>query len=142
MDKKGVDLTINTIIIAVLVVLVLIVVTTFFLGGFGRITEAISRIFFPSITGTDLTIAVQLCEQRCEQAKSLSNKLRETSAFCVSSFQIDKNGNSLADRVGGDDNDKSKSFIKFYCDKTVVGTGETDSLGVSCQIDGIPLRCP
>mgnify|MGYP001610398522 FL=1 len=144
MDKKGVELTINTIIIAVLVVLVLIVVVTFFLGGFGRITEAISRVFFPAITGTDLTIAVQLCEQRCEQAKALPTSLRGTSAFCVSAFQIDKNGNGLADRVGGNDDDKSQSFIKYFCHKgsSSLGTQEDESsLGISCQIDGQTLQC-
>ncbi len=140
MNKKGVDLTINTIIIAVLVVLVLIVVTTFFLGGFGRITEVISRVFFPIASGTDLTIAVQTCDQRCEQAKLLSDPLRRNSAFCKASFNIDNDGNGFADRVGGNDEDKGKPFVKYYCYRTTV-LAEEQSLGVGCQLDGPGSIC-
>ena len=132
MNKKGVDLTINTIIIAVLVVLVLIVVTTFFLGGFGRVTEVISRVFFPIASGTDLTIASQTCEQRCEQAKLISDTLRRNSAFCKASFNIDQDGNGFADRVDGNDEDKGKPFVKYYCYRQTDSPTEI-SLGVLCQ---------
>ena len=133
MNKKCVDLTINTIIIAVLVVLVLIVVSTFFLGGFGRITETISRVFFPITSGTDLTIAVQTCEQRCEQVKLLSDPLRKNSAFCKSSFNVDNDGNGYADKIGGNDEDKSKPFVKYYCSRETESE-EQKSLGVSCEV--------
>ena len=133
MNKKGVDLTINTIIIAVLVVLVLIVVVTFFLGGFGRITETISRVFFPITLGTDLTIATQTCEQRCEQAKLISDTLRRNSAFCKASFSIDKDGNGFADRIDGNDEDKAKPFVKYYCYRQADLPAER-SLGVFCQV--------
>ena len=139
MNKKGVDLTLNTIILAVLVVLVLIVVVTFFLGGFGRITETISRVFFPVTSGTDLTIAVQICEQRCDQAKLLPESLRSTSAFCKIPFNIDKDGNGLVDRINGNDNDKSVELKKYYC---FISGDSTQSLGISCQMnDGNQLPC-
>jgi hypothetical protein len=141
MNKKGVDLAINTIILAVLVVLVLIVVTTFFLGGFGRVTEVISRVFFPITAGTDLAIAAQNCDQRCDQAKLLPDNLQRNSAFCNSAYNIDKNGDGSADRVGGVDSDKSKPFVKYYCYRQSPITGESESLGITCQIDGKPLQC-
>ncbi len=134
MNKKGVDLTINTIIIAVLVVLVLIVVTTFFLGGFGRITGTISDVFFPLTAGTDLTIAVQSCEQRCEQAKTLPDALKKN-FYCQQSFKIDKDDSGKnkgkADRVGGNDDDKSQPFVQYYCSRP----SESDKdLGVACEV--------
>ena len=132
MNKKGVDLTINTIIIAVLAVLVLIVVTTFFLGGFGRVTEVISNVFFPLTTGTDLTIAIQSCEQRCEQTKTLTEPLRKN-FYCLHSFKIDKDGDSRADRVGGNDADKNQPFVKYYCSR-ILDTGTEKDLGVSCEV--------
>ncbi|MEK6936535.1 MAG: hypothetical protein AABW58_00520 [Nanoarchaeota archaeon] len=130
MNKKGVDLTINTIIIAVLVVLVLIVVTTFFLGGFSRVTGTISNVFFPLTTGTDLTIAIQSCEQKCDQAKVLTDNLRKN-FYCQQSFIIDKDQNGKADRVDGNDDDKSKAFIKYYCSRPADSSVD---LGVACEV--------
>src|SRR3989344_9269426 len=112
MNKKGVELTLTTIITAIIVVMVLIVVVTFFLGGFGRVKDTIVNVFFPLTSGTDLSIAVQTCEQRCDQARVLpTNNIKKQSSFCTSSFNIDldpKDGEA----------DKASDGItlkKFYC---------------------------
>lgn len=135
MNKKGQELSLQTIIIAVLVVLVLIVVVTFFLGGFGRVTSTITSVFFPITSGTDQVIAVQTCEQRCDQARLLPTSTRPSSAFCKAPFNIDENGNGIADRVGEDDNDKKLPFKKFFCNKLNFDGNTEGNLGISCEVD-------
>ena len=134
MNKKGQSLSLNTIIIAIMVLMVLIVVVTFFLGGFGRIKNTVANVFFPATAGTDLAIAVQTCEQRCDQARLLpSEKLKGQSAYCKSYFTIDYNGDGEADK------DNQGKFIKFYCssNKETFGTdedSESQGLDVPCIV--------
>ena len=97
MDKKGVELTLNTVIVGVLVVLALIVIVTFFLGGTAGLTSTIKDIFAGTTAGTTETIAVQTCNNRCEQAKTLPEGLRATSAYCTKPFNIDTTGDGKAD---------------------------------------------
>ncbi|MBI2667284.1 hypothetical protein HYX17_00775 [Candidatus Woesearchaeota archaeon] len=98
MDKKGVDLTLNTIIIAVLVILVLVVVVVFFLGGFKGLTDRIKSIFFSSTAGTDVVLAVQTCEQFCEQAKLLPKNLQPSSSYCSYAFAIEGETTKIVDK--------------------------------------------
>ncbi|MBI2672175.1 hypothetical protein HYX16_04540 [Candidatus Woesearchaeota archaeon] len=126
MNKKGQELSLQTIIIAVIVVLVLIVIVTFFLGGFSRVTKTITGVFFPITAGTDLTIAVQTCEQRCDQARLLPDSVKKNSAFCTNFFNIDKNGDGEADTTL--DGNKLK---EFYCYDKGTDTGD---LGVNCLV--------
>ena len=140
MNKKGQSLSLNIIIIAILVVLVLVVVVTFFLGGFSKVKDTITSVFFPIAAGTDYTIAIQTCQQRCDQVRLLPTSARSSSAFCKSSFSIDKNANGLPDRVGDDDSNQEKQIIKYYCNK--LKTDGTDNLEVPCQVeDGTQLNC-
>ncbi len=122
MNKKAQSLSLNTIIIAILVVLVLIVVVTFFLGGFGRIKDTIVNVFYPVTGGTDLAIAVQTCEQYCDQARLLpSNTIRRQSSYCKSSFNIDYDP-----RDGEVDKESDGKLKRYYCYET---------LQVPCQLD-------
>ncbi len=89
LDRRGVDLTLNTIIIAVLVVLVLVVVIVFFIGGFRGLTDRIKATFFGTTAGTDRVLAVQACEQYCEQAKLLPKVSQPLSAYCTQGFIIE-----------------------------------------------------
>lgn len=89
MDKRGVDLTLNTIVIAVLVVLVLIVLIVFFLGGFEKLTEKIKQTRAVTTAGTDITLAVQACEQYCGQAQLLPKSLLAGSEYCSHEFKIE-----------------------------------------------------
>ena len=102
MDKRGMDLTLNTIIIAVLVVLVLVLVATFFLGGFKGLTDRIKAIFFTTTAGVDEVLAVEICRQYCDQAEVLPATLQENSAYCKQAFVID--GKSILNREGKYDN--------------------------------------
>ena len=89
-NKKGVELSLNTAIIAILLVLVLIVVIGFFLGGTAKAKGTITDIFSRSTEGTDVDIALVQCQSWCEQAKSRpAGELRTGSAFCTKTFVLD-----------------------------------------------------
>ena len=139
MNKKGQGLTLNTVIIAILVVLVLVVVAAFFLGGTKGLTDSIKRVFFQTTTGTDQTIAIETCKQRCDQIDTLVSvipgdpnsedykkkyvEIVDRSAFCSQSFNIDKDSNGNADTAS------DGKLIDYYCNR---GTSSA-SLGVQCK---------
>jgi hypothetical protein len=96
MDKRGQGLTLNTIIITILVILVLIVVVTFFFGGFKGLTDRIKGTFYSTSAGTDKVLAVQTCQQFCEQVKLLpTDTLKKNSAYCTTGFIIDGESKAL-----------------------------------------------
>ena len=127
-DKKGVELSINTLIIAILVILVLIIIVIFFLGGAKRVTDTIGGIFFKTTAGTDRSLAVQTCGTYCDQALSLPESLRKQSSYCTSWFNIDTTGKGEADLI--DPIDKSKGYKRYYCFKEQ--KTEDGKLDVAC----------
>lgn len=124
MNKKGAELSMNLVIIAVLAIIVFVIVVIFVLGGFGASTSKIKNIFFGTLVGTDRTIAVQTCQTRCEQAKLLPVATRAKSSYCKDSFYMDEDGNGEADK------DTNNQYIKFYCSN---GAIERVNLGVDCN---------
>ena len=130
-DKRGIELSINTLVIAILVILTLIIIVIFFLGGAKRVTDTISGIFFKTTAGTDKSLAIQTCGTYCDQALSLPQSLRKGSSYCKSWFNIDTKGKGEADSV---DVGSEKKYKKFYCWKidSDVGSDVGDVLGVAC----------
>ena len=118
-NKKGVELTLNTVIIAILVVLVLIVIIGFFLGGTSKAKNTISDIFSAGIAGSDISLAVQQCESYCDQAADWSPTLKKSSPFCTKEFHLD----FLAPIDGQADKDGDK-LIAYKC--------SGDPLSVAC----------
>ena len=127
-DKRGIELSINTLVIAILVILTLIIIVIFFLGGAKRVTDTISGIFFKTTAGTDRSLAVQTCGTYCDQALSLPKTLQSKSSYCTSWFNIDTKGKGEADKGTGDWADK---YVKFFC-FDVQTESLTDSLKVPC----------
>lgn len=113
-NKKGVELTLNTVIIAILVVLVLIVIVGFFLGGTTKAKNTIADIFSASVAGSDLSLAVQQCENFCEQARGWSDTLKISSPYCTKTFNLDLNLDGIAD--GSDD-----KINTYHCGGEVMG---------------------
>ena len=90
MNKKGQSLPLNTVIIIILIVIVLIVIAVFFLGGTSKLSESIRNIFYGATSGTDETLAVSICEQRCEESQDYKGLGK--APFCTPKFSIDRNG--------------------------------------------------
>lgn len=122
MNKRGQGLPMNTVIMAILVIVVLVIVVVFFLGGFSGLSTKVKAIFFGTTAGTDITLAVQTCETRCEQAQLLPVSLQKNSAFCNVPFNLDINGDGEAEFYI---KDKKKILSQYYC--------SGDKLGLSCE---------
>ena len=117
LNKKGVELTLNTVIISILVLLVLIVVIGFFLGGTGTFTGTVGEIFRGSMEGTDIDVALAQCGNWCDQTKSRPTGLQKSTSFCTHTFALDTDNDGEVDR----ENDR---VVKFYC--------YSDPLNVPC----------
>lgn len=136
MDKRGVDLTLNTVILGILVVLVLLVVVTFFVGGTTQMVNEVRGIFFGTTAGTSETLAVQTCNNRCDQALLLATfDSRKGSAFCTQQFEIDKNNDGEADYTM---NDKKKIRKEFYCPEDWPKTPKV--AGAAFELLGVPCE--
>src|SRR3989344_849776 len=120
MNKRGQSLPLNTLIIIILVVIVLIVVAIFFLGGTSSLSRTIRSIFFGTTAGTDLSLALEICEQRCEQAKDLPVTLRPGSAYCAQTFDIDRTNDG---RLEGEDEVDQNCYehLKVPCAEIACG---------------------
>ena len=95
LNKRGQSLPLNTLVITILVVIVLIVVAVFFLGGTSSLSKSIRNIFYGTTTGTDIALAREFCEQRCEQAQNIPNigANKAINPFCRKNLDVDTSGN-------------------------------------------------
>ena len=114
MNKKGVELSMNVIIISILVILVLLVLAFFFLGGTSNLFQKIQ-----SVGPDNLETAVRDCTSKCELAQTYSTTvLKGKSGYCSTTYKIDGNNDGVADE-------------KHHC--------WSDTLGVDCP--GIKDLC-
>ena len=90
MNKKGVELSMNVIIISILVILVLVVLSFFFLGGTANLFEKIQ-----SVGPDNLDTAKSDCRSKCQFAGSLN--IKEDSSYCRTTFKVDTNEDGIAD---------------------------------------------
>ncbi|GEM_PF-938399 len=98
LNKKGVELTLNTVIISILVVLVLVVIIGFFLGGTTKMKDVASTIFNTGTAGVDISVAVEQCTNYCKQAQGWSEDLQQSSPWCKQTFNLDTQGRGDADK--------------------------------------------
>jgi hypothetical protein len=115
MNKKGAELPLSTMIIAIIVIVVLVVIIAFFLSGTYSLKQAISRIFYGTTSGTDKALAVQICQQNCDVAMSLpEGQVRTSSQYCNQYFNIDtvNRGESDFVQIGGIG---QKFYVRYYC---------------------------
>jgi len=93
MNKKGVELSMNVIVISILVILVLLVLTFFFLGGTSNLFQRIQ-----SIGPDNLEIAVKDCYSKCSEAQLHEGSiLKEKSSYCRTTSNVDSNEDGTAD---------------------------------------------
>ena len=118
-NKKGVELTLNVVIISILVLLVMVVIVGMFLGGTSQLKDFASKILRQNVAGTDIDIAIGQCEQWCAQARDWPEDLKKTSPYCMQNFNLDLNGDGTADLV--DSNDKGMGYIGYSCRESVLG---------------------
>jgi hypothetical protein len=93
MNKKGVELSMNVIIISILVILVLLVLAFFFLGGTSNLFQKIQ-----SVGPDELETATRDCTSKCQLAQTSSSEvLKQKSSYCSTTYNIDSNSDGIAD---------------------------------------------
>lgn len=88
-NKRGAtELSMNTIILAIIAIIVLLLIVTFFTGGLSTVFGKIRDVFKGGTAGYDVDLAKAQCQSYCERAKLLSNDQWGTSTFCSQKFNI------------------------------------------------------
>ena len=95
MNKKGVELSMNVIIISILVILVLLVLAFFFLGGTSNLFKKIQKV-----SPDNLETAARDCTSKCQLAQTYqTNALKERSGYCSTTHDVDSNSDGIADEA-------------------------------------------
>lgn len=94
-DKKGVELSLNVVIISILVILVLFVLILFFTGGAGNAISRIKNLF--QAQTFDLSQAIAKCNTYCANYDA-TGQTRHKDLYCNAAFKIDDNGDGTVDR--------------------------------------------
>src|SRR3989344_4783111 len=123
MNKRGAELPLTTLIVIILVVIVLIVVATFFLGGTSSLSRSIRNVFYGTTAGTDLSLAREICAQRCENARGLTLSAAKATVYCTATFSIDNNNDGKVEGTGETDIKCDNSPISNVCN--IVDAGKT-----------------
>ena len=67
-NKKGAELSVNVVVIAVLAILVLVVVAFILTGGASKFTDTVRKILNPAPGADDISFAVNECNILCATA--------------------------------------------------------------------------
>src|SRR3989344_2793951 len=73
MDKKGAELSVNVVIIAILAILVLVIVAFILTGGASKFADTVRRIISPVPKASDLSFAISECKTLCSVGGTLEN---------------------------------------------------------------------
>ncbi|MEK6835848.1 MAG: hypothetical protein AABX55_02385 [Nanoarchaeota archaeon] len=111
MDKKGVELSFNVIIIAILVILVLVIVGYFFTTGAAGLFK-----LFGGLAPDDRDVAVTSCSSKCQLAQQFGTENQKaSSSYCRNTWKIDTNND------GKIDTDAEGNVIKYHCWDNAIG---------------------
>jgi len=94
MNKKGQELSTNTIIIIILAVLVLIIVAIFFTGGFGNFTTKVKNLW--GQTGQDISEVVLNCNTYCNNYERTGLVMYKDN-YCNKEHSVDTTGDNKVD---------------------------------------------
>lgn len=118
-DKKGAELSMNVVIIAILAILVLVLVAFFFTSGTGSLFDKIKDIFRSNVPD-DISLAIQACESNCNNAQDLlSDNAKENSAYCSKTWNFDLDKDGRLDTEGDE-------LRGFHCWETPISTSCPD----------------
>src|SRR3989344_1695953 len=125
MDKKGVELSFNVIIIAIIVLLVLVLVGSFFVGGFTKLFDIIFGVGPDSISTASTT-----CSSQCNVAQTSDDVTKKNSQYCRKTWKFDVNPED-----GALDKDIEGNLRKYHCYEPPISvscTGVQDGVQEFC----------
>jgi flagellar basal body-associated protein FliL len=104
-SKKGAELSMNVIIIAILAILVLVIVAAVFTGSFSKLMNTLFNV------GPDsLSTATQVCQSKCDEAQIFSTtEQKQNSQYCRQTWKVD------SDADGKVDTDASGDAVSYHC---------------------------
>ncbi len=120
-NKKGTEMPMNTIIIAIIAVVVLVIIIVFFVGGTSSIGQRISEIFSGATAGTDVQTAKQFCQEYCDQDRD--------TAYCKKIFKVDHDADPKTPPKMWECGSDSTATYAFKDDPV---KDAEDDLGLSC----------
>ena len=89
-NKRGAtELSMNTIILAIIAIIVLLLIVTFFTGGLSTVFGKIRDVFKGGTAGYDVDLAKAQCQSYCERAKLLDANAVKESTYCKQQFDIE-----------------------------------------------------
>ena len=103
-SKRGIELSMNVIVIAIIVILVLLIVAVFFTGGISSLIARLKGIVGTQTLGT--SEAILKCQNFCQNYENTGSPINidYQKNFCGETaggkFEIDTNGDNKADRFG------------------------------------------
>jgi len=119
-SKRGAELPMNVIVIAVIALIVLILVAGFFMGGTRVLFERMGGIFKSGYD--ERSFVLQTCETRCNVATELPRASWVGSSYCKGFFYMDDDGDGKVDL--DDIPEKAEKGVKkkYYCyDGSILG---------------------
>ena len=133
MNKKGIELPQNVIVIAIIVLIVLVVIIALFAGGTGTIFSRFQDLFSKSVD--DESTAISFCQQYCEQDRNKPTNLQKNSKYCTETFTLDRFNNDNPSVSGSDgkaDKDKATGrYVEYACSNNNA-KGISYVVGVEC----------
>ena len=99
-DKRGIELSMNVIIIAIILIIVLVVLVLFFTGGASTFWQRITGIM--GTQTIDYNLAQLNCNNYCTNYQTAGDAAKTIwqKNFCNSKMDIDTNGDRKAELVG------------------------------------------
>jgi len=88
MNKKGAaELSMSTIIIAIIAIIFLLLIVTFFTGGLSTVFGKIREVFRGGTAGYDIDLAKTQCQDYCRRAEDLGQTGNDA-VYCRQEFNI------------------------------------------------------
>ena len=116
MNKKGVELSFNIIVILIILVIVLVIIAAFFTGAFSKLLERLNQV-----NADSLSIAVSDCNSKCKLAQTYdTTNAKKKSGYCKNTWRFDVDEDGQVDKVGDD-------FREYHCWEVPI---EEDCTGV------------
>jgi|SRR3989344_6182737 len=124
-SKKGVELPMNTVIVAVIAILILVVLAAIFLGGTTGVWGKLQAIFSITTGGKAVGLAQEECRLACVSARASENPM--DSYYCTHVFEIDDNNDGKVE--------PGEEY--FVCART---NYNQDIVGAGKQVEKTPRR--